>query len=347
LARFGEVAARLQRLGVRAVRDILLDPGSFTGPARPASWPQNQLHAYYCAPTGPFVLEQGVFRVAVDPRAGASKARVSLVAPPFGPRIENRTQVVRSKQNPTCGAIDRGDSLLVRGRIWRRSPAYEFRTSVADPTLWYARALRGVLARAGIAIAASARPAHDGLVHEVTTGLGPALLRTLRDSSNFDAEQLVRVLGAEVKGDGSLAGGMAAMREGLQDLVGALPPGVALIDGSGLSKDNRVTPELLARALHGVRTRPLGWTLFQALPVAGETGSLEHRFAGSELRGRVHAKTGWIRGASSLSGYVEAADGEQYVFSILIAYDRNKGGMNKHFKRLQEAMVEAIAAGRT
>ena len=80
---------------------------------------------------------------------------------------------------------------------------------------------------------------------------------------------------------------------------------------------------------------------------SGETGSLENRFVGSTLRGKVHAKTGWIRGASSLSGYVQGEDGEQYVFSILIAYDRTKGGMNKHFKRIQEDMVEAIAAGRT
>ena len=49
-----------------------------------------------------------------------------------------------------CGAIDRGDSLLVRGRLSRRSGAVPIRTAVADPAVWYERALRQALAAAGI-----------------------------------------------------------------------------------------------------------------------------------------------------------------------------------------------------
>ena len=126
------------------------------------------------------------------------------------------------------------------------------------------------------------------------------MLRILEDSSNVDAEQCLRVLGAQTRRDGSLAGGMAAMRVQLRRLVGALPDNCKLIDGSGLSAANRATPALIARTLHRAKAQPFFPTLFQALPIAARTGSLDDRFVGTPLAERVHAKTGWILGASSL-----------------------------------------------
>jgi D-alanyl-D-alanine carboxypeptidase/D-alanyl-D-alanine-endopeptidase (penicillin-binding protein 4) len=82
--------------------------------------------------------------------------------------------------------------------------------------------------------------------------------------------------------------------------------------------------------------------LRDALPVAGRTGTLEDRFLGTDLVGRVHAKTGWIRGASALSGLVERRDGSVRWFSILMNYDPKKDGFNKELKELQEKIVAAI-----
>jgi len=56
----------------------------------------------------------------------------------------------------------------------------------------------------------------------------------------------------------------------------------------------------------------------------------------------VRAKTGWIRGASSLSGLVEREDGTRRWFSILMSYDQKQDGLNKDLKQLQEQIVQAI-----
>src|SRR5262249_43995212 len=68
------VAQALQRLGVKRLAGIDLQPGTFTGPGRPPTWPQDQLQTYYCAPTGPFVLEQGTFHVRIEARGGDTAA---------------------------------------------------------------------------------------------------------------------------------------------------------------------------------------------------------------------------------------------------------------------------------
>ena len=84
--------------------------------------------------------------------------------------------------------------------------------------------------------------------------------------------------------------------------------------------------------------------LLRHLPVAGQSGTLRRRFVGGALAGKVRAKTGWIRGASSLSGVVERSGGDRCWFSILMNYDRSRGAMNKGLKKLQEDMVAAVHA---
>lgn len=338
---FGEVAAALQRLHITALRGIDLEPGTFVGPSRPASWPQDQLHTYYCAPTGAFVLDQGTFAIAITAGRG-SAAVVRIAGPVVSTPLRGTVEMVDKPKGAVYGAIDQGSTVLVRGKFYRKSPPVTIRTAVEDPAGWYEAALLQSLTAAGLTVAADAKvDAPDGPVHEYRTDLSASLLRMLEDSSNFDAEQCLRSLGAK-EGDGSLAGGVAAMRRQLVELVGELPAGVALLDGSGLSKDNRVTPGLMLGALQSSHRGPGGKLLREALPVAGRSGTLEDRFAHSDLIGRVRAKTGWIRGASALSGMVERRDGTVRWFSILMNYDPKKNGLNKDLKELQETMVQAI-----
>ena len=84
--------------------------------------------------------------------------------------------------------------------------------------------------------------------------------------------------------------------------------------------------------------------LLAALPAKGEDGKLSKRMKQKEVEGRVRAKTGWIRGVSSLSGFVRCKSGKTAAFSILINYDRKEGGLNRHVKRIQDQVVRAIYA---
>jgi D-alanyl-D-alanine carboxypeptidase/D-alanyl-D-alanine-endopeptidase (penicillin-binding protein 4) len=134
-----------------------------------------------------------------------------------------------------------------------------------------------------------------------------------RNSDNFIAEMLLKDLGAQIGGAGTTAAGIAVVRA---DLASAGIPltGVKLADGSGLSLLDRVTARavatLLLDAWNDPVLRPLFW---QALPVAGVSGTLEDRMGTSPARGNVRAKTGTTDLASALSGYA----GTRYVFAVL------------------------------
>ncbi|MFY9342749.1 MAG: D-alanyl-D-alanine carboxypeptidase/D-alanyl-D-alanine-endopeptidase [Planctomycetota bacterium] len=336
---FAAVAAALRERGIGSVTGVELRPGTFLGPSRPASWPQDQLQTYYCAPTGPFVLEQGTFQVRLQPGDG-EYARAELVAPAAGLPLRGKVTLVARGKRAVYGAQDDGDGVLLRGTFPQRGNPVTIRTAVVEPAAWYEAALGKALRDAGIAIGA-APAAGDQVVYEHASELRLALERMLADSSNFDAEQCLRVLG-DRRADGSLAGGLAALRQELAVLVGALPAEVVFADGSGLSKQNRVTPALLVLALLRADAGPGGELLRACLPVAGRNGTLADRFRGTDLVGRVAAKTGWIRGASALSGFVTGRDQRRRAFSILMNYDPKADGKNQELKKLQEEIVAAI-----
>ena len=110
-----------------------------------------------------------------------------------------------------------------------------------------------------------------------------------------------------------------------------------LDDGCGLSKLNTVTPSAMARVLVYNYFSPNAKTFIDSLSIAGTDGTLNDRFQGSSLRGRVFAKTGTVTGVSCLSGYLNAQDGNRYAFSILI--NKNYAGLGKP---TQERIVAAI-----
>lgn len=339
---FAAVGKALVARGVTALRGIDLEAGTFTGPTRPPTWPQDQLHTYYCAPTGPFVLEQGVFVLRLAAADGG--VAVDLVAPNAGSlvRVQDQVRLQDSRKDAVYGALDVGDgSVRATGRFWRKSPPVEIRTAMAEPTMWFRATLTNALAEAGVRIGADAVAVPDAIVHVHKSALAPALERMLEDSSNFDAEQCLRVLGAK-RGAGSLSGGLTALEAAVVDLVGQRPDDLELVDGSGLSKQNRLSPAVLLTALFRASRRDGGAALAACLPVAGKSGTLAERFAGSDLIGRVRAKTGWIRGASALTGLVDGKDGRRRWFAILMNYDPKVDGLNKDLKRLQEQMVAVI-----
>jgi D-alanyl-D-alanine carboxypeptidase/D-alanyl-D-alanine-endopeptidase (penicillin-binding protein 4) len=122
----------------------------------------------------------------------------------------------------------------------------------------------------------------------------------------------VRELGLRVHGEGTSAAGTLAMHQTLRDM-GLPMTGVDILDGSGLDPRNRVTCRLLSAVnLRGVPGVERG------LAVAAQTGTLYKRFLATPVAGNLRAKTGTIRGVSSLAGHVETASGRRLTFSHVL-----------------------------
>jgi D-alanyl-D-alanine carboxypeptidase/D-alanyl-D-alanine-endopeptidase (penicillin-binding protein 4) len=145
----------------------------------------------------------------------------------------------------------------------------------------------------------------------------PPLWKLIRfmdqESDNYTAELLLKQIGAYENERGTSANGAAEVMSTL-DEAGISLARVRIVDGSGLSLLDRVTPAALADLLTVVWSDPsLSQPFVRSLAVAGRSGTLEHRLRRRPAFGNVRAKTGTTNGASALSGYVS----DRYAFVIL------------------------------
>lgn len=134
-------------------------------------------------------------------------------------------------------------------------------------------------------------------------------------SQNLHAELLLRLVGKLSGGDGSFEDGSAARRQFLLK-AGLKSDEFFLLDGSGLSRRNLITPESMVQLLIFASRQPWGPLYEQTLPTAGVDGSLAERFVNTPASGIVHAKTGTLSHVNALSGYGETPSGHRFVFSI-------------------------------
>lgn len=139
--------------------------------------------------------------------------------------------------------------------------------------------------------------------------------RINKESQNLHAELLLRRVGT-VAGNGSIAGGGAAV-EAMLAAAGVPRTAFDFADGSGMSTYNRVTPRALVTLLRWIERQPWGSAWRSTLPIAGLDGTLEKRFRGTPLQGRLFAKTGSLNATNALAGTMIAASGRTLTFAIL------------------------------
>ena len=268
----------------------------------------------------------GAFAVeaAPGPAPGAS-ARVSLDPPIPWLRLVARVRTgtgVAYAIEATREATPDGERVQVSGRTPAAGAAVRLTRSVSDPARYAGELLRWQLAAQGVTVDGAVRrgaAAADATVLVAFPGRPVAeLVRLLNKSShNPVAESLVKSLAVGAHGPpGEWDAGVAALAAALR-AVGLDLEGVRIADGSGLARENRVTPRLLVDVLRlADRSFGFGPELETSLPIAATDGTLRER--GRAIAGHVRAKTGFLSGVAALSGYASLAGGGQAVFSLLV-----------------------------
>lgn len=133
-------------------------------------------------------------------------------------------------------------------------------------------------------------------------------------SNNFFAEMLVKLLGAHFGGAGTTAAGTGVVER----FARAHGSGIHAVDGSGLTRGNRASPQQVVDLLEAIRQSDVGEELIGDLAVAGRSGTVDDRMRGTAAYGRCHVKTGTLTGVSALSGICENRSGRTMAFSILM-----------------------------
>jgi len=168
------------------------------------------------------------------------------------------------------------------------------------------------------------------------------ILNLNKNSDNLSAEMTLRALGLEFFGAPSSAEKGIRMIDSLITLAGFEPEDYRIVDGSGVSHYNLITPELIVGIFTFLnKNRPeLLRILKDSFPVAGMDGTLKNRMKNSAAFGNVRAKTGTLSGVSTLSGFVNSASGKEIAFSIFL---QNFTGSAKMARDYQDKICEIMA----
>jgi D-alanyl-D-alanine carboxypeptidase/D-alanyl-D-alanine-endopeptidase (penicillin-binding protein 4) len=316
-----DIASRLLIKGIKSVKDIIIDTSIFDDQRVHPSWPQNVLLQKYACEVSGLNYRGNCLELTVVNRQGKtfvlSEPKTSYV------KFINETLATSAAEN--WFSVSRTSSplvLRVTGKI--RSQAGPYAVSVANPALFFGTLLKEHLMRKGIEVEGQVReekaPAESELevIAEYRTPLLDVLRRVNKDSLGLAAEALFKTLGTldhpEGRG-GSWATGRRVITRFLLDL-GIPENEFFLDDGSGLSRENRLTSYALTSLLLWLYRQPC-WPAFEStLAVGGVDGTLENVFRERNLQGRVVAKTGYINGVRALSGITHTRSGD-IIFSFL------------------------------
>lgn len=369
------LADALVQKGVKYVDgDIVADDSYFAFERYGEGWSQDDLVWADGAPVSALTINDNVVFVNILPadRPG-EKAFVSVT--PFADyyRLDNRiiTTPAGTGRKFFVNREPGSTVLTLWGNMPLDDPGANEALAIEDPAEFAAALFRQLLEKRGIVVYGRQRTKHTELAtlstFSVTTvapsrGGSDGQLRPLKSdqpivlasyeskpmlddvrvvnkvSQNLHAEILLRLLGRERGTAGTIEGGLEVLR-GFLTQAGISNEQYVFYDGSGLSRQNLVTPHSVVQLLRYAALQPWGTAFKSTLPVSGVDGSLSDRLNAPRLQSRILGKTGSLGGVKTLSGYATTDSGEAVVFSIL---SNNFNLPPKRVTDTIDALVQAI-----
>jgi len=298
------------------------------------------------------------FQVTASPTRTGQDARVTVY--PYGPFVKTEMRL-RTGRADQWDIITRHESnrLGLRGTIRNRQQQY---VAMHDPAMVFGELLKNQLAKRNISVGEVVRPADDQrlaegkVLHKLNTTLQAVLNRVNQDSQNMYAEAILKRSGHAITGaPGTFENGAAAVREYLARRINdpTLAAQIKVADGSGMSRENRVSARALVEVLRAQAASEDFRPFIASMATPGNEGSLERRFVDEDekLTADLYAKTGTINHVSALSGYLVYPDAgpndtaRVLAFSILVnghglGQARNISG--RMVRRLQNELVKLM-----
>ena len=330
-----KLAERLSQYGVRRVHQVLLDTSRWEGGRG-----RTGTRAYDTGASS-LAFNFNAFGVVACPSALGAAAIISTDPSNLGATVLGTVRTVSGSGRELVVQEEvAGKRYRVSGAVGVGADCAVVYRSAEDPLALYATGIKRAFDSLGIVIEAGVRPGDAPqsarpLFHHASKAVSLILRDLNHFSTNFIAEQLLHVLGKEADRYDREAG-LKQLRAYLEARH-LFTEGIQLVDGSGLSHDNRMTTRALARIVReSLLDARIGPEFESSLSVAGESGTLEKRSFG-EAR-LVRGKTGSLSGVSSLVGYVVGRDGKKRVFAII----SNDGWERGRAQALEDRIVREI-----
>jgi D-alanyl-D-alanine carboxypeptidase/D-alanyl-D-alanine-endopeptidase (penicillin-binding protein 4) len=343
---------RVQGLDIRNIAgDIVLDRSAFETVAHdPADFDGEPLRPYNAAPDALLLNFKSVLMTFVPDRA-ANAAHVHVEPPLAGVSWPTHVPLRETECNDYRSALRADFSDPAQPRFGGRYPAAcnekVWPLAYADPASYGLRAIEGMWRAIGGQLQGKVR---YGTVPEALAPAfaleSPPLAEVVRDinkySNNVMTQQLFLTLSLQQQGRGTLAGSRELLQTWWRERFGAGEvPQIA--NGSGLSREDRMTAGALAQLLQYAWASPLMPELMSSLPISGQDGTL--RPSRWRANGNAHLKTGSLRDVASIAGIVHGAGGRRYVLVAMVNHP-NAGAARPAMEALVEWVAQQPAQGR-
>lgn len=327
MAHFAKWVEDLRRYKIKRITgDIIGVDSIFDDQKTGLLWSWDDLSNCYSAQISGLQINGNCVQLKIVP--GVKRYLANVQKLPYTSYVEvlNNARTTGDKTSLRFKRQEDSNKILIDGVINQASGGISKWVSVNNPTLYFSTLLYEDLRSSGFIINGRPSDARDtGYVlnrnsaYQISVAKSPPLKSIINDflkhSINLYGESILKALGFIYFNEGTTYNGRLAVNLILKQYE--LPEDVLFIaDGSGLSMLNLISPEYMTTLLYSISKSYFSRTFFDALSTSGMDGTLRKRLDSSELKGNVHAKTGYIRNSRTLSGYIDTVGGDRLTFAI-------------------------------
>lgn len=323
------MVATLRKAGIKQVAgDLIIDTSVFASHDKAPGWPWNDMTQCFSAPPAAAIVDRNCFSVSLYSAPNPGDMAFIRVASYYPVQMfsEVRTLAKGSPDARYCeldvvpGELNR---FTLTGCLTQRSEPLPLAFAVQNGASYAGAILKDELKKADIQIDGSLRrqstpsPAGNVLAQTQSAPLHDLLKIMLKKSDNMIADTVFRTIGHQRFGvPGTWRAGADAVRQVLRQKAGVDLGNSIVVDGSGLSRHNLISPATMMQALQYIAQHDQELDFISMLPLAGYDGTLRYRGGLHEagVNGKVSAKTGALQGVYNLAGFITTASGQRMAF---------------------------------
>ncbi|MCG3724572.1 serine-type D-Ala-D-Ala carboxypeptidase [Vibrio cincinnatiensis] len=304
-----------QQKGTRIRGDIWLNTQHFTGYQRAVGWPWDSLGVCYSAPVSAVNIDGNCIQASIYTQ---EEGTTRVYVPPHYPiYVESDAQTVTQAQQQAqhCDLeliASHDNHYRLSGCLAQRSQPLPLKFAIQNTELYAQRVIYQLLNQLGmtlegeVKIGAPESQHWDNIATHQSEPLPQLLTTMLQDSDNLIADALLKTLGQKFfLQPGSFNNGSEALKQIIFARTGIDLNDAQIVDGSGLSRNNRIRLESMRQILYYLWQHDSELNLIQSLATAGESGTLRYRrsMRNENIRGRLKAKSGSLYGTHNMVGY--------------------------------------------
>ena len=339
-----ELCRQLQFAGVKKVLgDLIFDDSYFDLEGKTNNY--NRSAASYYAKSNALSINFSTVAFFIRPAFQAGlKAFVQSNPSTHFINIQNRCYTSKDSSSAAIAVLKNEDenSFILSGKIPLEHPQVTIYRAIDFPSQYTAVVFKEMLAQLGITISGSINRGFMSdrakiIYQHQSRPLSMIIASLNKMSNNFIAQQILKTMGAEIRGQpGTTEKGLLVIEDFLKE-AGLNTKQFIAEDGCGLSRKNFTSPkmivDLLAYMYQNFNCQP---EYLASLAIGGVDGTLEKRFYDIDIRGKVRAKTGLLKGVCTLSGYAFSKRYGIIAFSILMNGKKDQQNM---CKKIQDQII--------